>query len=348
MLRPIPYLTDSAHWYAALRHLPMPVWLDSGRPHSAYGRYDIISAAPHCWLETTGTTTRISRADGHISESSEDPFALLQAHLPQSVDPMPELPFCGGALGYFGYDLGRRLEKLPEQAVRDIELPDVWVGIYLWAIVQDHEQQRAWLVSLPEANDLHQIEQIIQFHDLKQNLKSDKFSFKINKFQNELNANKYASAISRIQDYIRAGDCYQVNFAQRFSAGYEGDPLAAYLALRSALPSPFSGFMELPAGAILSLSPERLIRLDSDGPAETQPIKCTNPRGSDVLVGALLVPPSEQECATGVIFFNNVGYLGMCGHGTIGLMVTVGRSMSAAIMMPGRDLSQPAMPTIAS
>jgi 4-hydroxyproline epimerase len=47
------------------------------------------------------------------------------------------------------------------------------------------------------------------------------------------------------------------------------------------------------------------------------------PRGSDVIVGAMLVKPSDQTCATGVIFFNNVGYLGMCGHGTIGLMVTL-------------------------
>jgi 4-hydroxyproline epimerase len=47
------------------------------------------------------------------------------------------------------------------------------------------------------------------------------------------------------------------------------------------------------------------------------------PRGSDVLVGALLVPPHEPDCVTGVIFFNNVGYLGMCGHGTIGLVVTL-------------------------
>ena len=47
------------------------------------------------------------------------------------------------------------------------------------------------------------------------------------------------------------------------------------------------------------------------------------PRGSDVLVGAILVPPNEANCVTGVVFFNNVGYLGMCGHGTIGLMVTL-------------------------
>src|SRR5229473_1075823 len=47
------------------------------------------------------------------------------------------------------------------------------------------------------------------------------------------------------------------------------------------------------------------------------------PRGSDVLVGALLTEPQDRSCAAGVIFFNNVGYLGMCGHGTIGLIATL-------------------------
>lgn len=47
------------------------------------------------------------------------------------------------------------------------------------------------------------------------------------------------------------------------------------------------------------------------------------PRGSDVLVGALLCEPVDRKCATGVIFFNNVGYLGMCGHGTIGVVTTL-------------------------
>ena len=298
--RRIPYLADSALWYRALRHLPMPIWLDSGRPQSRYGRYDILSAAPIRHLETTGDITRIVQADGHFSESTDDPFALLQAQLPAPVLPLPGIPFCGGALGYFGYDLGRRLEKLPTQAVRDIELPDLFVGIYLWAIVQDHEQQQAWLVSLPEANNLDEILRIIEFHDLKQNLKSYKFSFGINKFQREVNAKKYANSVERIQDYIRAGDCYQVNFAQRFSATYEGDPLIAYLTLRSVLPSPFSGFMELPGGAILSLSPERFIRIDGNRQVETQPIKGTIARGSDSLTdqaNAAALLASEKDRA---------------------------------------------------
>ncbi|BDI32449.1 4-hydroxyproline 2-epimerase [Capsulimonas corticalis] len=57
------------------------------------------------------------------------------------------------------------------------------------------------------------------------------------------------------------------------------------------------------------------------------------PRGSDVLVGALLVAPSDPSCAAGVIFFNNVGYLGMCGHGTIGLVATLAH---LGVIVPGR------------
>lgn len=278
-LMPIPYCPDSAHWYTALRHLPMPVWLDSGRPQSTYGRFDILCAAPCTSIVTTGHTTRVSHRDGTVTESEGNPFRLLQTYLPEPVSPLAEVPFCGGALGYFGYDLGRRLEQLPVLAVQDIELPELCVGIYEWAIVQDHEQQLAWLVSLPGAQDIASIQEIVRFHDLKQNLKSDKNSFKISKFKSEINANKYANDIHRIQDYIRAGDCYQVNYAQRFSAKYEGDPLSAYLRLRSALPSPFSGFMEFEQGAVLSLSPERFIQV-KNGVAETQPIKGTIARGT--------------------------------------------------------------------
>ena len=298
--RRVPYLANSAFWYRALRHLPMPIWLDSGRPQSSYGRYDILSAAPIRHLETTGDITRIFQADGCFTESTDDPFALLQAQLPAPVAPLPDIPFCGGALGYFGYDLGRRLETLPAQAVRDIELPDLSVGIYLWAIVQDHERQQAWLVTLPEATDLAEIHGIIEFHELKQNLKSSEFSFEINRFHSKLNANKYANSIKRIQNYIYAGDCYQVNFAQRFSAVYKGDPLTAYLTLRTVLPSPFSGFMELPGGAILSLSPERFIRIDADGHVETQPIKGTIARGADPLAdqaNAAALLASEKDRA---------------------------------------------------
>ena len=95
----------------------------------------------------------------------------------------------------------------------------------------------------------------------------------------DLSVEAYHKAIERIQDYIQAGDCYQVNFAQRFRAPCSGDPWVAYCALREACPTPFSGFQSLPNdGAVLSLSPERFVRV-SERQVETRPIKGTRPRG---------------------------------------------------------------------
>lgn len=291
---PLVYQPDSAHWFALVRHLPNAIWLDSGHPGSHYGRFDIIAAAPHCLLETRGTNSSIHYCDGRIEASAQDPFSLLKQLLPlDQTAYRNSLPFIGGALGYFGYDLGRRLEAMPNLALDDIGLPDMSVGIYPWAIVQDHTQQQSWLVinerlsqDLGGAYHFLEIEKLCAaqannpvFHDLKQLLKSDDKSFKISSFHSNLNVDEYQNALARIQEYIRAGDCYQVNFAQRFSAEFSGDSFVAYLALRAALPSPFSGFMELDGGAVLSLSPERFIQVRGSQ-VETKPIKGTIKRGT--------------------------------------------------------------------
>lgn len=286
-LIPITYAPNSADWFVQVRELEMPVWLDSGRPQSSYGRFDIISAAPSITLNTFGNLTYI--CSGNKAKSSTDnPFELLQALLPINQPHIDEIPFCGGALGYFGYDLGRRLEALPSLADQDIALPDMCIGIYPWAIIQDHHEQAAWLVlnkGLAPAYNFSKIEELCsqthqnhRFHDLKQSLEGNKKSFIINKFKAKLNVSGYRLAIQNIQSYIAAGDCYQVNFAQRFSSEFEGDTFSAYLELRNSLPSPFSAYMELAQGAILSLSPERFIKLEQNE-AETKPIKGTIARG---------------------------------------------------------------------
>ncbi|MCE3254029.1 MAG: aminodeoxychorismate synthase, component [Cellvibrio sp.] len=294
---PLAYRPDSAHWFAVVRHLPNAVWLDSGYPGSSYGRFDIISAAPQCLLETHGTNTSIRYRDGRAQDSVEDPFYLLKQLLPITPESLDRnLPFCGGALGYFGYDLGRRLETIPNIAVDDVSLPDMSVGIYPWAIVQDHICQQSWLITNEDLSqsiggpyNFLEIEQLCAgqvkspvFHDLKQPIKSREKLFEINRFERNLNVSEYHEALAKIQDYIIAGDCYQVNFAQRFSAGFSGDPFIAYLLLRNALPSPFCGFMQLEAGAVLSLSPERFIQVRGKE-VETKPIKGTIKRGADAV-----------------------------------------------------------------
>lgn len=287
-LTAIPYCPDSSIWYRKIRHLPNPIWLDSGYPQSHYGRYDIIAAAPVRLLETRGELTRVLENSSQVAESTDNPFQLVQRYLPKATSPSSELPFCGGAMGFFSYDLARRLESFSALSQRDIDLPDMLIGIYYWAVVQDHEQGQAWLVQLDGAQPPKEITEIAVFHDLKQSLKSGNKPFNIRKIERNIKAEKYAAAFDKIQAYLHAGDCYQVNFAQRFSADYEGDPFTAYLALRTALPSPFSAFMEFNQQAILSISPERFLRV-SEGIAETEPIKGTIARGQD--------PESDQRNA---------------------------------------------------
>lgn len=95
-------------------------------------------------------------------------------------------------------------------------------------------------------------------------------------FKAQLNQAEYTERFEAVQRYIRAGDCYQINLAQRFSARYEGDEWQAYLQLRRATPTPFSGYMAWQDQAVLSLSPERFIQC-RDGRVETRPIKGTRP-----------------------------------------------------------------------
>ncbi len=90
----------------------------------------------------------------------------------------------------------------------------------------------------------------------------------------------YRNKFNNIQEYLLSGDCYQINLAQRFTANYEGDEWQAYLALEAENGAPFSGFIRLHQGAILSVSPERFLQL-RNGQIETKPIKGTRPRSND-------------------------------------------------------------------
>jgi para-aminobenzoate synthetase component 1 len=285
---PLPYIDDSSAWFLLLRQLPHAIWLDSGRPSSQFGRYDILVADPIKLLVAEGDSVYWNNETGSHPFSGSA-FELLQKHLPfDDKHEYHSLPFIGGAIGYWAYDLAWQLENLPVNNQKDIGLPEMKLGIYAWALIQDHQQQCAWLVInnrlAPAYNFLKIIELLKNrteyslFHDLKQFLKSNKKSFEIKELESNLNATKYTNAFAKVQEYIKAGDCYQINLAQRFSASYEGDSLLAYLHLRQQLPSPFSAFMQWDQGSILSLSPERFLEVRGNQ-IETKPIKGTIARG---------------------------------------------------------------------
>ncbi|WP_368192827.1 aminodeoxychorismate synthase component I [Aeromonas sp. s8] len=253
--------------------------LESAGPLAADNGFDIITADPLATLETRGEVTTL-RVGANISKHHEDPLALLAHTQQQLLGELdlcaPHLPFIGGALGLFGYDLGRRFERLPVQAAADIAVPDMAVGIYDWALLRNVAtgdwQLVHWGDKAGLANRLAWLEQ-------QQAKPAPAFALQ-GSWQSNMSRAEYGEKFSRIQEYLAAGDCYQINLTQRFSAPYQGDEWQAYCLLATANKAPFSAFIRLPESALLSLSPERFLLLDGRH-IETKPIKGTRPRHPD-------------------------------------------------------------------
>jgi len=252
-------------------HAPGAVLLDAGRPAAQRGRYDLISAWPLAALAPTPDET----ANAFLQRLRQSLSELGEAESPRENP----LPFVGGLIGYLSYDFGRRLEQLPAQAVDDLDLADARFGVYAWALITDHQLQRSQLMFHPRLAASER-QRLSTLFSSPQQATAQPFHL-LERFRSNITEAEYQRGFARIQAYIQAGDCYQVNFAQRFRARYEGSPWTAYQALRAACPTPFSGYQALPdGGAIISLSPERFLRV-SDGQVETRPIKGTRPRHAD-------------------------------------------------------------------
>lgn len=277
----LAYAADSATLFARIAHEPWAVYLDSGQPGSQYGRYDIMAAAPFMMLSTDGANTEIRDLQG-TRIASDDPFRLLKQALAPYVVPACELPFCGGAIGYFGYDLARRLEYLPEHAQDGEHIPQMMVGIYDWAVIVDHREKRAWLVSHGLNAQTHEIWQALcALFEKPAALSHGEFALNSGVTSN-MDLPTYAAAFDKIKKYIHEGDCYQVNLAQRFAAQAQGDVWAAYLHLRKISPAPFLAYMNFPGVQVLSGSPERFLQVKGTH-VETRPIKGTRPRSDNPL-----------------------------------------------------------------
>ncbi|GAB4360269.1 MAG: aminodeoxychorismate synthase component 1 [Methylohalobius crimeensis] len=276
LISELPYLEDSSELFALWAQEPWAIFLDSGRPRIEQGRYDILAARPSATLITRGNLTEIRNSDG-IRLSPEEPFKLLREVLGEPAEGIPDLPFCGGALGYFSYDLARRLENLPQTTLDPGNIPEMAVGIYDWAVVVDHRERQTYLVarSTPATRKI--------WPELQQSLRNPSPRISRTGFclqspiRSNLSWDAYAHAFAKIQHYIQEGDCYQVNFAQRFEAKAAGDPWRVYQDLRRENPAPFGSFLRLPQLGILSSSPERFLRV-REGKVETKPIKGTRAR----------------------------------------------------------------------
>lgn len=279
----LPYSNDSSALFQHLLELPFPAFLDSGLQSQHRGRYDILTAQPDFRIEADKNGARVFDQQAAIIDQSPDAFTLLKRWLEQTgfdQQQDTDLPFNGGALGYFSYDLGRSLEAIPTQAKDDIDLPWLRMGIYRWAIIVDHQQASTALYYPPEDPPwfYQQLAKTIQTATAK----TDNRFCLSSSFVANLDLEGYLNKFRQVIEYIHSGDCYQVNLAQRFSADYSGHPWQAYQALKAVAPTPFSAYLGSDLGSnqgtVLSFSPERFIQV-KQCQVETRPIKGTRPRG---------------------------------------------------------------------
>lgn len=277
-IKPLEYQSTLAkQLFSHIESMPWAMLLRSASESHVDSRYDILVAQPIATFETIGAETTVN-VNEECEVSTSDPFELLdqyQQQLLPTTTEHSELPFVGGALGYFSYDLGRRVETLPSLAQRDIEAPDMAVGLYEWAIVVDHKLKTACIVGQNIDSHLDWLTS-----QSKHNAVIQPAFGLTTPWQSNMSQDSYANKFDSVQEYLLSGDCYQINLAQRFRADYQGSEWLAYEKLEQYNSAPFSGFIRLKHSVILSVSPERFLELNS-GTIETKPIKGTRPR-SDV------------------------------------------------------------------
>lgn len=271
---PLPYTSDTSFWLSVLQGAPHRVYLDSSRPFGDRGRFDIISADPD-FIFSPKTSNYIDNPD-FVSKLN-----LEIGRRTAAFESCSELPFCGGAIGCISYETGEALtlgRPLQWQ-------PSYFVGLYGWAIVVDHTRQSAELVVQPGCQSNFPNTIISSAEPASARTGGFKLTSEI---QSSLASKAYRKAFERLQDYIRAGDCYQVNLTREFLASFEGDPLAAYLRLRQVAAAPYSTYMEIDGKQLLCFSPERFMSVN-DGVVRTEPIKGTAARGA--------TPADDRELA---------------------------------------------------
>ena len=322
-----------------LAHLPHLLFLDSSEYHPERGRYSYVTANPTVWA-----------TDG-LHGLSAMPFAdaaLMTNYIRfPTAEGLP--PFQGGLAGLFGYGLNRVLEpRVPANRCDEFPSPVLALGVYDWVVSFDHRTGRAWLVStgFDDGDVGDEWERLAQAEyrqgQVLRTLRSDEARPPCTASAAPLPASAlcpqrplpgfpgvtsnfdragYEAAVARVVEYLRAGDCFQVNLSQRLLAPLREHPLDLYGRLRGLNPAPFAGYFDLGDFQVLSASPERFLRVEN-GEVETRPIKGTRPRGrtpeEDAALAAELAASAKERAENVMIvdlMRNDLGRV--CEYGSV-------------------------------
>ncbi|MGG3447949.1 aminodeoxychorismate synthase, component I [Bacillus cereus] len=319
----IPYQLDFFKQYKFLsKNKPQHILLESGRG----GRYNIVGLDPVAVIQGKNETLHI-RESGKETIKRGNPLDLMQEYMEKwKTDYNPEYPpFQGGAIGYFSYDCIRYIEKLSSLAEDDLNIPDIFFLLFDDVFVYDQKEQVLWIITHYVDEHEKAEERLNAWKDLwvKEAPKLT-MPFECPEKKNETVAfteEGFIKAVERIQEYIGAGDVFQVNLSTRQERTLQTHPLEIYTSLREINPSPYMGYLELGDFQIVSASPELLIK--KQGPeVSTRPIAGTRSRGAneqeDEELARELIE-NEKERAEHVMLVdlerNDLGRI--CKYGTV-------------------------------
>lgn len=276
----------------------LPFVLDSSLSNDGLGQWSFFGADPFLVFEgkdglyqelrTSKVEPRGSSAEYDKAILSGDGLSLLRNLMAEyAIENCTEIPFVGGAVGFFSYDFGRQIERIPEAAVDDREMPDVHFGFYDGIAALNHETGELSLIALgiraPADVVLEELRAIIATESIIAPCVEQPSR---GPWEWNLGHADYLTAVERVRGYIASGDVYQVNLSRRARCRYEGSATQLYRALRAGNPAPYSAFVGAAEFAVLSTSPEQFLRKRGRA-IETRPIKGTRPRGADAAANRL-------------------------------------------------------------
>jgi para-aminobenzoate synthetase component 1 len=264
------------------------------------------------------------------------PFEKLQFALDKykpekdCLNGLPKGIFCGGWIGYFSYELGRYIEKLPETTLDDLKMPLIRLCFYDRLICYDHTEEICWLVALQLPNDIEKPDE--KLAGLEQTLaesqkitipsprSADLDNIDFSQIRCNMDRDYYFKAIEKIKRYIYDGDVYQINFSQRFECDYDAQPIDLFHWQNHFNPSPYAAYIDAGNLHIVSASPEMFITI-TDGVISTKPIKGTRPRINKTPVDAgnfseLLNSEKEQAELNMIIDLERNDVAKICKPGT--------------------------------
>lgn len=307
--------------------------LESGKGGDVGARYSYIGYDPFClvWCENGEVQMRQLRDFMGDKKSGVDkmiqgePLQILRELMGRfNFKGAGQVPFFGGAAGFFGYDFGADLMKVKQRVFDDLKMPDFYFGFYDKIIAFDHQAGEIYLCAVAET-DLaakRKIEQIKE--DLMRPLRlSSKGT--IGKLESNLSKKTYIQKVEKVKELLSAGETYQVNFSQRFSADCVSDSWTIYKKLAAIDPAPYACYFQYPDFAIVSASPELLVRKRGRN-VETWPIKGTVKRAvarnsegdSDVAqVAQLLASQKDQAELTMIVDLERNDLGKVCETGSV-------------------------------